>query len=393
MEPKNLVYLHRKLQRVLDLNFPDQILIESKVISTDNDNGIMIIGVNGYTIECRANCDITLLKENDHIYLEGRLWLNENGKIIINMIRFHTMNQMNTYDERMKFYNKLKKIIEGNSIQSIINRIRTRNEPKSIYNVGIIVIPNNDEYFESLLKMIQQKYFEQDNIMSNLSVENYCSQEKSNELVGQIFVFHLRAGFLDYDLRVALKYFEKFHNIDLVCILSIKVSNIEVFDLSCKENLNFLLNKKYPYLVSISNAILEPLTASLSSKKFGTIKEFVDFLRFTQENYRKKIFRSLSRALELFDQRIAKYNRKLHELEQWIMELGKSADFERECISNLLNKLKNLVLQKLNEKKLYLDNVELSLTKKLVNDTKLMRITEEIIKHEVGQMKKATNIS
>ncbi|MEM3062741.1 MAG: hypothetical protein QW303_04240 [Nitrososphaerota archaeon] len=399
MEPKSLVYLHRKLQRVLDANFPEQILIESKVISVDYNIGIVNLGINGYSIECRASCDIMSLKENDHICLEGRLWLNENGKIVIKMNRFHMMNQLRIYDEKARNYDRLKKIIEGDKIKSIIKRIRTRNEPQRVYNIGIVVLPNNDKYFENILDMIQQKHPEQSDLTNSIPQGSNCLQdvqsfsEKTNRLVGQIFVFHPRAGFLDCDLRLALRYFERFHNVDLVCILSIQISDEDVFDLSCKKNVNFLLKRKYPYLVSISNVNLEPLTASLSNKKFSTVNEFVDFLRIIQEDDRKRITRSLSRALELFDQRIAKYNRKLHELEQWIAELGNSVNFEREYISNILNNLKSLVLQKLDEKKMYLDNVEFSLTKKLVNDAKLIRITEEIIKHEMEQMKKSVNIS
>ena len=139
-------------------------------------------------------------------------------------------------------YNKLSKFLTNDKVcKYMISEMTPKYPPKMFYNIALIALPDDDENIENFKILFQEK----------------CN--------GKLYVYRLKNN----SLQSALEYFKKYHNIDLICLLTNKLNLKNIYELSSRTNVKYMINRKnVPYIISIISSHIKtiPLTMTLSNK-------------------------------------------------------------------------------------------------------------------------------
>ena len=361
MAVRSLEGVYDRLARVINLNFSKPIAIDAIVKNIEIEHNIFTISneANDKILTCTTQMDISQLKPNDNIRLRGYLTINSNNlpEPFLNVDYFYLVEQHDIYAQKIDMYNKLHKILMKEKCQKILNRHYMYKAPEYVFNVGLIVCTTDKN-----------------------SINNFINGFKE-KCVGELYVYHVEESTNDKTFRSALEYFRKYHHIDLVCVLSEKMSIENILLLSSKDNVAYLLNRKNtPYIISvIDKSHSAPLSGVLSNKNFYSAPKCIEFVQNIQNNFMTILSDNISVGTKELDSIITGYKNRLLELEMSIAGLNDTRFPIKLPPNDPFELLKGLVLRRLTKDRLLLSNIETLIMKKVIEDTTVKRVYTEII--------------
>jgi len=219
------------------------------------------------TIECYTQENLLGMKIGDTVQVTGFLQLhsNDTGRIYLMCEMICLINESEKIAARQKMYCKLQQALSHEKRRTAIKQFINRPLPLYVKKVGLIVPVASGN------PSITVKYETQLQNFKLLFREMCC---------GTLYVYQLEND-LDLSLRGAMEYFKKYHNIDLVCLLTNQLNQKQILEISSTENVKYFFRRKnYPYVVSIisncpNQLMMEPLTAFLSNLKVNSIYDCV----------------------------------------------------------------------------------------------------------------------
>src|SRR5690606_982278 len=159
--------------------------------------------------------------------------------------------------------------------------IRSRHPPTIINNIGLIVMPEDENNIENFKVAFQEK----------------CR--------GKLFIYRIRYENMESDLLFAFDFFKKYHYIDLICLLTNQLTTNNICSLSSKNIVKYMLNRKnVPYVISIIslnkvNSTMQPLTVMLSNEEIENINNCINYIHNIQFSLRKKIDEGIKTGIDI----------------------------------------------------------------------------------------------
>lgn len=379
---KILKKVHSALKKTLQDNFADPIKLIGDIQSININEKYIIIktkNISEYNkiIECHTTESISNLKIGDLIFMEG--WFktdNENiVKIYLQIKYFYLLSEKEIYQQFLKNYNRLNKALtEEYNFQCAIKRLGPKQFPKMINNIALIVMPENEKHIEDFKISFQEK----------------C--------IGKLYVYRLKDK--EGSIEEALKFFKKYHYIDLICLLTDQISIKDVKLLSSKECIKYMLNRKeHPYIISIANqethetfgtrTSLYPLSALLSNKVLNSINKCTDLIHKIQFSFKKQIETKLEFGKQKLLEKIDKEKIKMTNLESELSNvLGMSlnmTEYDNNNNGNDNNKfgqIKNLLIRKLDDEMKNLLMMKNSIMENIIEDDRLQYCHQLVFQSE-----------
>ncbi|AYV85395.1 MAG: hypothetical protein Satyrvirus14_11 [Satyrvirus sp.] len=364
---RNVTYIMDRLSKVVDINFKKPISLCGSVVKIV-DNNIFAVEDKGTVLECRVQnqtCDVNI---GDEVQLEGYLKVGPGGavptnKLYFDVIECHKTDEETNNKKELLVYKKLNSALVNEKCKKIIDKLVSRKSPIMVSNIGLIAMPDD-----------------------NISVENFKTtfQEKC---IGNLFIYYLKKEDIKFSLKTGIEYFKKYHDINLICLLTSNLTIRNTYDMSCQENVIYLLNRKnYPYIVSVINGTqnnLVPLTAILSNKTVNGINGCTDFIQKIQLSFKTNIHENIYKGNKLLEQITEKYRRKLFSYQIFHNEF-----FDQKFLTKInhhkspFEKLKELVINRLAKEKLILCNINVMVMKKIIDDDRMKQIYPLLIDSE-----------
>jgi len=376
--PKDLSKIHQKLLESINVGFKKAIEIDAIIETINIDHQFFTIKTedNSKIIECHTQEDLSQAKPGERIRLKGwmRLHPNNTGKVYLLLEYFYAISEKEKYTTAIDFYSRLNKALSANKYQNIIKKITTIEPPKKINNVALIVMPNND-----------------------LNIENF-KVTFQNSCYGQLYVYHLKNdNDGNFYLTNALEFFKKYHDIDLICLLTNQLTIGNICELSSKNNVRYMLNRKDgPYIISIVTTntdknTAEPLTAMLSNKKISGINATICFIHDIQSTFRKQLDDGIKLGTNILERIIESKDKKLFELQVCMSEF-----YDPKNINNNkylpIDKLKDLLDKHLTKEKMHLQNIQQMIMKNIITHSVLQKYYPMFIEAEQKALKKNSEI-
>lgn len=352
MSNKDLGELHVRLNKVINANFTKPIVLNTIVKSIDIENGCFTVGNDKTSLVCLCQAEgLGEIKENDNILLKGYPKIDpQNGRIYILSEFIYKTDEAKILNKKFELYSKLKDFLLGGKCASILKKLEKQIIPHNIYNIGVIVFPDNEANIENFKQMCSQK----------------C--------LGGVYIYRLSREKINNELRTAVEYLKKYRQTDIVCILSNQVNNNDLFDFSSKENVKYLVNRKNtPYIATITSPQqqMKPLNSLISNKIFHDIEQFVDFVYDIQNNFKININHNIEVGVNRLNEMVEFKRKKLFKLEMYINELNDPAFKQQESTQNSSEKVKKQLLNKFNELKLNISSMENYVMQRIIDDSRM----------------------
>lgn len=320
------------------------------VFSIDLDNNSFIISdLEGETyIECIYNNNLEILKSGDTIQIEGFLRMHPRniGKLYVEVSHYHLIDDKYIYNKNISSNKKLVATLTGEEYQKKVKQIRSAKIPELITNIALITLPNN-----------------------NINIQNFkiVFQERC---VGKLFIYQLQYDKSSTSLITALEYFNKYHDIHLICLLTNKLTTQDICELSSVDNVKYLLNRKQePYLLSIiSSDNTESITSTLSNQRIQGINNCVDYIHQIQVSYKNNLNNSLNKAKCLLNNIVNKYYYKLLDFRLAMVRLyDKNFLYGIRYLEESFEHLRRILLDKLMKEKQILFNMKRCIMQNIID--------------------------
>lgn len=227
-----------------------------------------------FVLYCRTNLSISKLKINDKIIIRCRIEPDSMsyGNTYANVL-FYCITLTDTIKKYFVQYDLLESHITN--LKSIMIK---KAIPTIIKNIGIIIIDNNHH---------------------NLLLTKFISLFQS-KCTGNLFIYNISRKKIKSELINSLNYFQKYHEIDLVCILTGQLEPSQVLKLSAKKVIYVMFKMKpIPYVISVTKNNQSPmhLTSVATNKHFVGLASAIDFIYSQQFQYNRIINLAMSTGL------------------------------------------------------------------------------------------------
>ena len=367
----DLLRIHAKLVKAIDANFKKPIEIECVVGKIYHQENYFTIINDDQSImmECHVKEKIEL-QENDNIILQGWIKVRPNNtpSIYMEVDYYYPVSNSKKYVESIELYHRLLKTLHGSQYKPIIDKIKSTPPPKIINNIALISMRNDRDNI---------------NVFKDLFSKMCC---------GKLHMFHLDEKNIEKSLRAGIEYFKKYHNIHMICFLANKLSFAQSLDLSSKDNVKYLFNRKnFPYITSIDAPVLPsheaisiiPLTNILSNKSFTGITSCIDFIHETQQALKMTIQKGIDMGNNIL-QNIMEHNRKkLFDLQMCMTEMNDIRfNTGSSSTESSFDKLKQLLLRRITKERFLLYNIYMKTMKSMVDDPRIKYLIDQIISRE-----------
>lgn len=361
----DLTRIHRRLEKTIQLNFKKTILIEAKVESINIVEKSFVIYENDKTLECKTDQNLESLCKDDQISIKGLLKrdLKYNGKIYLDVECFHKLEEAKYIN--LEMYDKLYHTLCKDKCQKIVQKLKTQKAPYVVMNIGLITVPDNERNIKEFEHLFEEK----------------CK--------GQLFIFRLKQDEVESSLRVALEYFKKYRNIDIICLLTNKLTLGNISDLSSKDNVKYLLNRKnFPYILSIvsercdDNLTKEPLTALLSTDTAYGIENGIEAISNIQKTFKDVIEQNINLANNFLRKIIDDYKKRLLDLKLFIEGIASPTFMGRINPEIVIGKLKSILINRLQNERIKLAEYQITLMKQIIDDPNVRNVKESEILNE-----------
>lgn len=377
---KDLSKIHSRLLKTIQVNFTKPCKIEAIIDSVDPEKNCFFIQTEDgdKKLECFYKDDVTDLIKGDIVKIKGwvRLHPNLTGKIFLAVDYFYKLSYEDKFGPALDMHDRLTRTLVNEKCKSIIRKITSLPVPKFIYNIGLIVLPDDEKNIENFKTAFKEK----------------C--------VGNIYIYRLLYKNIDSSLQTVFEYFKKYNNIDLICLLTNKLRLSDVCGLSSKDNVKYLLNRKsVPYTVSIiyrhvpeenffvenspSQKYAQPLSVMLSNNVFKGIDDCINFIRDSQLSTNKEIKDNIQLGKNMLEKIMEKQHQDLFEVRLCLTQMSDPKVIEiTGKTDSPLEKLKFLLLRKLDKEKINLGYINAYIMRNIISYPQLGPIYQRIVDTE-----------
>jgi|SRR5579872_934341 len=342
MTHRSLDRIYTKLVESSKLNISKVFVIEAEVEEVDSQNGLLMVKSSDTDrrIRCIAHQDLSQLEVNDLVRIMGKLeFLNTTGlEAIINIEHFCRIDPTGRQEDAISMYQRMKKSLLPPKVQNHLTIMHTTNCPMWIKNIGIIVPKNNLAFVD---------------------------QFNASGCVGNLYIYQVSLDSIDYDIVKAFFYFQKYHQVDLVCIALGDISTIHALKLSSRSLISTIINRKnYPYLTThiTNDCTPTPFLNQISNRHFDSMDDNIKFINQIQTNYKKKINDSISECKVRLHSKLNEFKNKLADLEaitsDAIISLSNKSFIPATSDKTKLDLFRSFLITKLKEQLLVLDKYE-----------------------------------
>ncbi len=280
--------IHKKLNSTIQSTFTEQLTLNCTVKHINMEKGYFTIESEQRELDCYTKENISNLNVGMVLTVTGRIFLNPSNvsQIALNVQKFQPINENCIYEKEMQLYQKLGFKLKSKQIMEKIAKADPNYPPKTILNMALLVLDEQGTHLENFKKLFSER----------------CT--------GKLYVYHLMDKLL-----MPISYFSKNHNIDLICILTSKLSPENMFKLSSVDNLRTILNrKKCPYLISVTcDKTTVPLIPEITKQKFDQVEQCIDFIQNIQTIYSQNIKDSITDVknimVKILDKKRTMFNR------------------------------------------------------------------------------------
>lgn len=343
--------INDRLIRSTHLNFSRKMSLEA-TIETIGPNFFVGTDAN-HKMRCEPRFGMGSLEQGQRIRMEAHLRCNGPNQIYLDVESYHLVDMEKIYNDKRILYQKLQTTMNLDKYQKILKKVKVEVDgPSTACNIGLIVCPGDDHNIQNF----------------KISFGERC--------MGKLYVYHLSYRML---LSHAMEYFRKYHDIDMVCLLTNNLTPDQIYDLSSKHNVKYLLTRKqYPFLVSIlgSNPI-HPLTSILSNKTIVGINPCIDFISGMQLAFKNDITRHSKTSQIIALNIIEKYRRQVVGLRTLITELN-----DGRAMVSPFDKIKEILIKKLAKERNFLYKIQIMIMKKIMDDPRMQHIYQGLINME-----------
>ncbi|AGF85290.1 hypothetical protein QJ854_gp492 [Moumouvirus goulette] len=375
---QNLSDICHKFDKFLNVCFSGPIEIIGIVDEIDVTNKIFNLGEIENDVLKKIKCKYDNLHEEinvgQKVVVCGTIVIGENSisNIYFDVDEIFTNDSFNferKLNKHKKYYNALTTKKEFK--RKINKNIYSVESPKNIKNIGIIAFKNHKNDFINLL---------------------------NNGCVGNVYVYYISEHNIELMLISGLEYFKKYHNIDIIYLLNDNISIKDVCNLSTTLITKFFLNRKeFPYIVSIlpsdySLSNVKPLSAILSNTCFYDNESAFNLIKNTQTSYSNKIITAHENSIQILRNILEKKKKKLEKLKIFAIKIYGPQLYENKNTDEKFSLLKSLLTGHLKDKLVKLQDLQLKITKKIIDDKNFQEIYAVLIKNEVSAFAKKTLI-
>lgn len=297
--------IHEKMVKMLAQKFGNNQKLVSKIKSITTPNSFAISTLTGtktgshdelHTIDCHTRLNLSQFKKGDEVSVTGTLRLHpENiGHIILYVTGICLVTEQHKMDEKIQIHHDLKEILSTKTHRKQIDKFYARTPPMTISNVGLIVLSDTNDNMVTKFKQLF-----------------------SQRCIGKLFIYRLKRDDLENDMEASLEYFRKYHQIDLICILSHNMTANELLDMSSKNNVKYLFRRReFPYLVSITFADNnDQLWKLLSNNYLKTVDDCIRFISTIQNTFAIKINEAIQYGMQKSQTIIDNYKHRIDTLD------------------------------------------------------------------------------
>lgn len=373
---KDLNKVYIRLEKALNVNFSKPVKLNGIVYLVNISKKYFVMySIDGNNfIECYTNEDISKFKEKDNVMLEGWIRFKRSptvNKVCIIAKYVYKVSEKNKYEKNIKIYRKIESELNKDKCKNVIKKITSLNPPKMVLNVGLLVLPDNEDNIDNFKIMFQERCF------------------------GKLFIYRFKNDTISSSLQIALEYFKKYHNIDMICFLTNKLNLKYICNLSSKTNVKYMINRKNcPYVLSITSpnkdkTNMDPLTVMLSNSKVDGITACVDFIHNIQITFKKRLEFHIQKGFLILNGILNKYKNKIFEYKMYFVDLVEPK-FLQTSTNSQIEKIKILLVKKLNCEKAILKDIKINLMQNIIDDS---RVQEFFDKHICSERKHFNNIN
>lgn len=375
---KDLAYVYNRLQKTLDANFSKPLEIVALVSAYDQRSFSVKTLDNDKILECFYKDDIIDIKVGDMIKLNGWLKMDPNviGEIFLSVDYYYIITNEDKYGPALDVHNKLVHSLSKDKFKKKVNLYTRAKAPKNIYNIALIVMPNNEQNIENFKALFADK----------------CT--------GKIFVYHLKYAKMETSIGVAMEYFKKYHEIDLICLLTNQITLADLCGLSSVKNISYMINRiGVPYTISvISQTIdndlvttqrIQPLTAMLSNKTFDGLTSCINFIHGIQTLTKTKLTNGIQLCKNKLQIILEQQKQKLFDLQIYVADM--IDDRQNKNLNNNTNtndalanfeKVKFMLFRRLDRLKIKLGHINTDMMRSILSTPQIKQICQRIIDNE-----------
>jgi len=328
--------INQNLNKVLSDKFNKVMKIESTIHNIDTKNNFFLIcdksdtsSPMDTTIKCLTNLDISDLHINDNVILICVLKMNKNSTIYFDVEYLYTVSEEEKMTSRLTKYKTYKNIIISPKNKLKLDMIYNMKYPEIVNNIGLITIDNNNRASSQFKK----------------EFTNLCN--------GKLYIYNMKKNKLMTELRFALEYFKKYHNIDLICIVVDKLSTYDVLNMASDENIKYMFRRKgFPYIISVSESHTnDKIVDMLSNKHIQTVTECINHIHTNQLIMINKVDDSITLGKSTLLEIVDNYKNMIIDLENklnsQLHSLG--ANQQKLTTKHISDKLKTLLVIKIDD--------------------------------------------
>ncbi|AQN68356.1 hypothetical protein [Saudi moumouvirus] len=375
---QNLSDICHKFDKFLSVFFSGPIEIIGTINEIDLDSQTFSLGeIENDILKkiiCRYHNLNTEINIGQKVIAYGNIVVGENciSNIYFNVENIFTNDNFNferKLNKHKKYYNAL--TTKKKFKTKIDKNIYSSEFPKIIKNIGIIAFKNHKNDFIKLVK---------------------------DNCVGNVYVYYINDNSTELMLISGLEYFKKYHNIDVIYLLNDNISIKDVCNLSTTLVTKFLLNRKeYPYIVSIlpsdyTLSNVKPLSAILSNACYYDNESALALLKDVQLSYSNKINTAYEKSIQILKYILENKKKKLEKLKMFAIKTYGPQLYIKSNIEEKVLLLKSLLIGHLKNKLVKLLDLQLKITRKIIDDKNFQQVYDVLIKNEISALAKKTLI-
>jgi hypothetical protein len=256
--PGSLSQILSRYHRAVKLNVFDKIGEISSKVCIQSLNPL-IVSADNANIDCKYDFSTDNFEIGMTVDVVGTLIMVSNN-LVLHIKTMTAENQLIVDATQDEMWHKLRYHVATKPEREFIAKLTKMESPLFIKNIGLIVPPSNKRNLKAFNERMHAA-----GVKANVFVYNMAPNAK-----------------IETTLRNGLLYFQKYHNIDVICLLLDNVDPQTSIELSTVEVYNIFRQRKQSqqYIVSITNPVAEykPIVAKLVNFACDSQDKFAEFI-------------------------------------------------------------------------------------------------------------------
>jgi hypothetical protein len=300
------------------------------------------------------------------VVVTGILVVNDKTELFYQVKKYAIREMLDEIRVARGIRNRLETFFQTSKGIKYLKPIRAKKPPKSIKNIALLVLPNSEPDLNRFMAAYKIK----------------CG--------GGIFIYHLTNQDVK-DLRKCLEYFSKYHQIDLVCLMTENISNNHLALISSKVNIQTL--KSYNrYTVSVCSTFSDnlPTTSLVSNKIMKGYHELIDFVYQNQKQVYLEVNMGFEKGRQILYGIIAEWEERLEDVRMDIEVMGKPITLEKNADKSI-ETIKYLLLISLSNTRTRIRDRMIEIMTVLVRHPSLISVMRKTIENIHSERKIENN--